>query len=156
VTARTLAEEAWEQAFGDLPVEAGLALREGTGWRHWPAADPARHRRLLSIADLDAFLATDAARAPRLSMADGSRRGSAAVPQEVYLREDGRADLPRLLAAFDGGATLVVSQFHEMHAPLTALLPGAGAGSSCMRCRRTSTSPGPARRASACITTRMT
>lgn len=124
MNAPTLAAEAWAQAFGDLPVEQGLALREGMGWRHFPASDPARHAALLSIADLDAFLATDAARAPRLSMADGSRRGSAAVPQEAYLREDGRADLPRLFAAFDAGATLVVSQFHEQHLPLMRFCRG--------------------------------
>ncbi len=123
-TAPTFAEEAWEQAFGDLSVEEGLALREGTAWRHIVAPDPARHRRLLSVADLDAFLATDAARSPRLSMADGSRRGSAAVPGDVYLREDGRADLPRLLAAFDAGATLVISQFHEMHPALMRFCRG--------------------------------
>jgi hypothetical protein len=124
ITEPTLAEAAWAQAFGDLSLEAGLALREGTAWRHVPAPDPAHHAGLLSVADLDAFLATDAARSPRLSMADGSRPGSAAVPPDRYLREDGRADLPRLFAAFDAGATLVVSQFHEMHPPLTRFCRG--------------------------------
>lgn len=120
----TLAGAAWAQAFGSLPLEAGLALREGTAWRHFPAPHPAHHARLLSVDDLDAFLATDAARSPRLSMADGSRQGSAAVPPDLYLREDGRADLPRLFATFDAGATLVVSQFHEMHPPLTRFCRG--------------------------------
>jgi hypothetical protein len=120
----TLAERAWAQAFGALPVEAGIALREGTEWRHFAAPDPAHHRALLSIADLDAFLETDAARSPRISMADGSRRGSAAVPAEDYLRDDGRADLPRLFARFDAGATLVVSQFHELHPPLMRFCRG--------------------------------
>jgi hypothetical protein len=124
VTGPTLAEQAWAQAFGDLSLEEGLGLREGTAWRHFPTAEPARHRGLLSVADLDAFLATDAARSPRLSMADGSRRGSAAVPPDLFLREDGRADLPRLFAAFDAGATLVVSQFHEMHPPLMRFCRG--------------------------------
>jgi hypothetical protein len=121
---RTLAEAAWTQAFGDLAVEAGLALREGTAWRHFPAPDPARHRPLVSVADLDAFLATDAARAPRVSMADSRRKGSAAVPMDDYLREDGRVHLPGLFAAFDQGATLVVSQFHELHAPLMRFCRG--------------------------------
>ncbi len=120
----TLAETAWRLAFGDMPVEEGLALREGDAWRHFPAPDPARYAALLSVAELDAFLATDAARIPRLSMADGGRPGSAAVPAEHYTREDGRADLPRLFAAFDSGATLVVSQFHEMHPPLARFCRG--------------------------------
>jgi hypothetical protein len=46
------------------------------------------------------------------------------VPQEEYLREDGRVDLPGLFHAFDHGATLVVSQFHEMHAPLMRFCRG--------------------------------
>jgi len=120
----TLAEAAWTQAFGDLPIEDGLALREGTAWRHFPAIDPALHRPLLSVADLDAFLATDAAREPRVSMADSRRRGSAAVPLDNYLLDDGRVDLPGLFAAFDKGATLVVSRFHELHAPLMRFCRG--------------------------------
>ncbi len=124
VTAPTLAEAAWRQAFGAFGVEEGLALREGAAWRLFPAEDPARHAALLSIADLDAFLATEAARAPRISMADGSRKGGAAVPEEEYLREDGQADLPRLFAAFDAGATLIVSQFHELHPALMRFCRG--------------------------------
>ena len=121
---RTLAEQAWAQAFGPLAPEDGLALREGTAWRHFPAPHPAHHAPLLSIADLDAFLATEAARSPRVSMAESRREGSAAVPPDEYLREDGRVDLPGLFHAFDGGATLVVSQFHEMHAPLMRFCRG--------------------------------
>lgn len=120
----TLAEAAWAQAFGALPIEDGLALREGTAWRHFPAPDAARHQPLLSVADLDAFLATDAAREPRVSMADSRRKGSAAVPMADFLRDDGRVDLPGLFAAFDQGATLVVSQFHELHAPLMRFCRG--------------------------------
>lgn len=120
----TLAEQAWAQAFGALPIEDGLALREGTDWRHVAAPHPAHHAALLSVADLDAFLATDAARGPRVSMADSRRAGSAAVPQGEFLRDDGRVDLPGLFAAFDGGATLVVSQFHEIHPPLMRFCRG--------------------------------
>jgi hypothetical protein len=123
-TDTTLAELAWAQAFGDLSPEAGMALREGTEWRHLPARDPAHHASLLSVADLDAFLATDAARSPRVSMADSRRQGSAAVPTGEYLQDDGKVDLPGLFAAFDAGATLVVSQFHEMHAPLMRFCRG--------------------------------
>lgn len=121
---RTLAEAAWAQAFGELPIEEGLALREGTAWRLFPAPDPGRHAALLSIADLDAFLATDAAMSPRVAMADSGRAGSAAVPEGEYLREDGRVDLPGLFAAFDKGATLIVSQFHELHPPLMRFCRG--------------------------------
>ena len=121
---RTLAESAWSQVFGDLPLEAGLALREGTAWRHFPAPHPAHHAGLLSIADLDAFLATDAAREPRVSMADSRRKGTAAVPLDAFLREDGLVDLPNLFAAVDAGATLVLAQFHEMHAPLMRFCRG--------------------------------
>jgi hypothetical protein len=120
----TLAEAAWRQAFGDLPLEEGLALREGTAWRHFAAPAATHHAALLSVADLDAFLATDAARAPRVSMAESRREGSAAVPRGEYLRDDDRVDLPGLFAAFDAGATLVVSHFHEMHPPLMRFCRG--------------------------------
>jgi hypothetical protein len=121
---RTLAESAWAQAFGGLSLAEGFALREGTDWRHFGAADPAHHAGLLSIADLDAFLATDAARAPRVAMADSGREGSASVPPEAYLRDDDRVDLPSLFHAFDAGATLIVSQFQELHAPLMRFCRG--------------------------------
>jgi hypothetical protein len=120
----TLAAAAWAQAFGDLSLAEGFALREGSDWRHFGPADPTHHAGLLSIADLDAFLATDAARAPRVSMADSGREGSAAVPPEAYLRDDDRVDLPNLFAAFDKGATLIVSQFQELHPPLMRFCRG--------------------------------
>jgi hypothetical protein len=120
----TLAEQAWRQAFGEMSIEDGLALREGTAWRHVPGPGTDHHAALLSVADLDAFLATDAARAPRVSMADSRREGSAAVPRHEYLRDDDRVDLPGLFGAFDAGATLVVSQFHEMHPPLMRFCRG--------------------------------
>jgi hypothetical protein len=121
----TLAEDAWSLAFGTLPLEDGLALREGTAWRLMPGNDPGRYAGLLSIADLDAFLRTDAARTPRVSMADGARKGSAALPPDEYLEEGGdRVDLPRLLARHDDGASLVVSQFHEIHPPLARFCRG--------------------------------
>jgi len=122
--APTLAESAWSHAFGTLPVEDGLRLREGAAWRHIAAPGPAHHAALLSIADLDAFLATDAARGPRVSMADSRRAGSAAIPPGEYLRDDGRVDPTGLFAAFDAGATLVVSQFHELHPPLMRFCRG--------------------------------
>lgn len=121
----TVAEEAWSLAFGTLPLEDGLALREGTAWRLMPGDDPGRFGGLLSIADLDAFLRTDAARRPRVSMADGARKGSAAVPPHHFIEDGGdRVDLPALFACHDGGASLVVSQFHDIHPPLARFCRG--------------------------------
>jgi hypothetical protein len=120
----SLAAEAFAQLFGEMAVEEALALREGLAWRHFPATDPLRFAGLLATADLDAHLRTDGARAPRISMADESRAGSAAVPEEEWALPDGRVDLPRLLARFDAGASLVVSQFHETHPPLARLCRG--------------------------------
>jgi hypothetical protein len=121
---QTLAEAAWAQAFGGLSVEQGFALREGAAWRHFPAPSPTHHAPLLAIADLDAFLATDAARGPRVSMADSGREGSAAVPPGEYLHDNDSVNLPGLFAAFDKGATLVVSSFHENHPPLMRFCRG--------------------------------
>lgn len=120
----TLADEAWRLAFGALAMQDGLALRESPDWRHFPGSDPDRYRHLVSIADIDAFLATDAAARPRISMADGSRKGGAAVPEEDYAFEDGGLDLPGLFATFDAGATLVISQFNQMHTPLAHFCRG--------------------------------
>ena len=121
----TLAEEAWSLAFGTMSFEDGLAMRESTAWRLMPGNDPERFSGLLSIADLDAFLRTDGARTPRVSMADGGRKGSAALPIDDYIEEGGdRVDLPALLACHDAGASLVVSQFHEIHPPLARFCRG--------------------------------
>jgi hypothetical protein len=120
----TLAAEAWRLAFGGVSAEDGFAVREAVKTRHFKAPRPDRYRPLLAIADLDRFLATDAAAAPRVGMADGRRKDSAAVPEELYTHADGRIDLPKLHALFDGGATLVVSQFDEMHAPLARFCRG--------------------------------
>lgn len=121
----TLAEDAFRLAFGTLTLEEAMDLREGEAWRFFPGGDPARFAPLLDIPTLDAFLRTDAARAPRVTMADNSRRGSAAVPQEEFLLPDSsRVDLPALFARFDAGASLVVSQFHELHPPLAAFCRG--------------------------------
>lgn len=119
----TLAAQAFARAFPGLGVEEVLALREGRDWRHFPANDPSRFSSLLSVADLDAHLRTDGARS-RVSMADEARPGSAGVPEDEYALPDGRVDLPRLLARFDAGASLVVSQFHETHPPLAEFCRG--------------------------------
>ena len=125
MTQTTVAAEAFERAFGDLDLEDVLALREGTAWRHFRATDPTRYRDLLSVADLDAFLRTDAARTPRVSMADSSRKGSAGVPLHEFIDTmSDRVDLPKLLQRFDAGGTLVLSQFHDLHAPLARFCRG--------------------------------
>lgn len=121
----TLGEAAWRLAFGGLTPEQVFTLREGSAWRLLPWGRADRYAGLLSIADLDAFLRTDAARHPRVTMADGGRQGSAAIPPDEYLQTEGsRIDLPRLLARHDAGGSLVVSQFHEFHAPLAQLCRG--------------------------------
>ena len=121
----TLAETAFQLAFGDLSFEDAIALREGDAWRLFPGNEPGRFASLLGTADLDAFLRTDAARSPRVSLADNRRQGSAGVPQDEFLLPDStRVDLPNLFALFDAGASLVVSQFHELHPPLAAFCRG--------------------------------
>jgi hypothetical protein len=121
----TLGEAAWRLAFGGLSPEQVFALREGSAWRLLPGGAADCYAGLLSIADLDAFLRTDAARHPRVTMADGGRQGSAAIPPDEYLQTEGsRIDLPRLLARHDAGGSLVISQFHELHAPLAQLCRG--------------------------------
>jgi hypothetical protein len=95
----TATEAAWRLAFGNLTPAQVFALREGTAWQRLAGNVADRHAGLLSIADLDAFLRTDGVRHPRVTMADGGRQGSAAIPPDEYLQADSsRVDLPRLLA----------------------------------------------------------
>ncbi len=124
VTPTNLTEDAFALAFGDMSLEEALALREAAEWRHLPGGEPDRYAGLLGVQHLDAFLLTDAAKAPRVSMADGGRRGSASLSPEDYALSSGHVDAPRLMARFDAGATLVVSQFHEMHGPLARFCRG--------------------------------
>ncbi|MBS7792415.1 cupin domain-containing protein [Roseococcus sp. SDR] len=119
-----LTEAAFALAFEGMSVDAALALREGLDWKHFKGSRPDRFADLLSVADLDAHLRTDGARTPRIAMADEARNGSAGVPEEEFALPDGRVDLPRLLARFDAGASLVVSQFHETHPPLAKFCRG--------------------------------
>jgi Cupin superfamily protein len=119
-----LTEAAFALAFEGMAVDAALALREGLDWKHFRGSRPDRFAGLLSIAVLDAHLRTDGARTPRIAMADEARHGSAGVPEEEFALPDGRVDLPRLLARFDAGASLVLSQFHETHPPLADFCRG--------------------------------
>lgn len=119
-----LSEWAFALVHNGLGVSEALAMRESRAWRHLPAARPGQFGELLSIAAIDAHLRTDAARRPRVTMADDSQQGSAGVPEEAFCLDDGRVDLPRLLARFDAGASLVLSQFDETHPPLQRLCRG--------------------------------
>lgn len=119
-----LTEAAFALAFTGMTVDDALALREGLAWKHIQGASPDRFAGLLSVAALDAHLRTDGARTPRIAMADEARNGSAGVPEEEFTLPDGRVDLPRLLARFDQGASLVISQFHETHPPLADFCRG--------------------------------
>jgi hypothetical protein len=120
----TGALEAWELAFGTLPVSEGIRLRDATEVRFFPGTDRARFQNLYAIGDLDAFLASDCARAPRVGVADSRRAGSAIVPYNDYTTDDGQVDLPRLLGLYDAGATLVLSQMHQIHLPLIHFCQG--------------------------------
>jgi uncharacterized RmlC-like cupin family protein len=122
--AETLADTAWRLAFGDMSVEEGFALREARQTRHMPHGDPGRYAGLISLADIEAFLLTDAAALPRVAMADGTRQGSAAVPVQEFTDEQGRVAPHALFARFDAGATLVLSQFQQHHAPLARFCRG--------------------------------
>jgi len=120
----TTASDAWTLSFGAMSLEDGFALREARETRYFPGSDPNRFRHLLTIGDLDAFLRSDAGAGSNVSMADGTRKGSAAVPDELYTHEDGRPNLANLFELFDKGATLVVSQFHDKHPPLASYCRG--------------------------------
>ncbi|UPY37659.1 cupin domain-containing protein [Sediminicoccus sp. KRV36] len=119
-----ITEAAFGLAFEGMSVDEVLALREGLEWKHFKGSSADRFADLLSIEVLDAHLRTDGARTPRIAMADEARSGSAGVPEAEFALPDGRVDLPSLLARFDQGASLVVSQFHETHPPLARFCRG--------------------------------
>src|SRR3954470_24432556 len=121
----SVASEAWTLALGALPVGDGIRMRNATEVRFFPAAERTLCEQLCDIPALDAFLASDVARTPRVSLADARREGSAGVPHEDFTSGDeGHIDPPRLFALYDGGATLVCSQMHEVHPPLARFCRG--------------------------------
>jgi hypothetical protein len=122
--ADSLAEQAWRLAFGEMSAEDGFALREARETRHLPHTERGRFRGLLSIGTIDEFLLTEAARTPAVAMADGSRQGGAGVPPEEFSDQDGRVVPHALFAAFDKGASLVLSQFNLHHGPLARFCRG--------------------------------
>ncbi len=124
MTAASVTQEAFALAFGDMPVEEALRLREQTDFRALPSTDRHRYDPLCSIAALDAFLQSGAAQCPPVTMADASRQGSAGVPDHEFADDNGRIIPSRVFTLFDKGATLVVSQFHEHHRPLARFCRG--------------------------------
>jgi ribosomal protein L16 Arg81 hydroxylase len=83
------------------------------------STDPTSFQKLCGVKDLEAFLASDSARTPRVGLADSRREGNAGISYDDYTKgEDGRIDLPRLFALHDAGATLILSHMHEIHPPL--------------------------------------
>lgn len=122
--AESLSEAAWRLAFDAMPPEDGFGLREARQTRFLPHDDPGRYAGLLSLADIEAFLLTDAAAVPQVAMADGARQGGAGVPPEEFADEQGRVAPHALHARFDAGATLVLSQFQRHHAPLARFCRG--------------------------------
>jgi len=122
----TVASDAWALALGDLPVSEGLRIREAAEIRYFAGTDPTRFQKLLATQDIDTFLGSAAARVPRVSLADSSRQGSAGIPEGEFAQDDddGSVDLPRLLALYDRGATLVLSQMEEVHPPLARFCRG--------------------------------
>jgi hypothetical protein len=108
-----------------MPVSEGLRLREAAEIRFFPGADPARFQKLAAINDLDAFLTSEGARLPRVTLADSRRQGGASVPPDDYtVNEQGLIDLPALLSLYDQGATVVLAQMHEVHPPLARFCRG--------------------------------
>ncbi len=119
MAAETVASEAWALAFGAMPVSEGLRMLAAAEVRFFPGTPPTRFQRLCGVGDIDAFLGSDSARTPRVSLADSRREGSAGVPYDDYSTgENGRINLHRLFALHDAGATLVLSHMHEMLPPL--------------------------------------
>jgi len=115
----TAASDAWTLAFGDLSLTEAFGLRTSPEARFFPGDDAARFLPLCRPADLDAFLATDAARTPRVILTDARRPGGAGVPYGEFVFDGGnRIDLPRLQALHDRGATVVLSQMDEVLAPI--------------------------------------
>jgi len=121
----TVAEQAWSLALGGLPVSEGLRMRDTAEVRFFPGADPARFEKLCGINDLDAFLASDGARTPRVGLADSRRDGGAGLPFADYSAgENERIDLPRVFALYDAGATIVLTHMHEILGPLARFCRG--------------------------------
>ena len=80
---------------------------------------PAKFRALLTIADVDRYLATSTPCRPDVFLVDAARE---LKPEDYAFPEPpGRIDLPRAYQLFATGATISLSQLHERWAPLAAL-----------------------------------
>jgi len=80
---------------------------------------PAKFEALLTIADVDRYLATGTPCRPDVFLVDAARE---LKPEDYAFPEPpGRIDLPRAYQLFATGATISLSQLHERWAPLAAL-----------------------------------
>jgi cupin superfamily protein len=79
---------------------------------------PSRFQALLTIADIDRYLATATPCRPDVFLVDAGRE---LKPEDYALEPSGRIDLPRAYQLFATGATISLSQLHERLAPLAAL-----------------------------------
>jgi mannose-6-phosphate isomerase-like protein (cupin superfamily) len=80
---------------------------------------PAKFEALLTIADIDRYLATSTPCRPDVFLVDAARE---LKPEDYAFPEPpGRIDLPRAYQLFATGATISLSQLHERWAPLAAL-----------------------------------
>jgi mannose-6-phosphate isomerase-like protein (cupin superfamily) len=80
---------------------------------------PGKFEALLTIADIDRYLATSTPCRPDVFLVDAARE---LKPEDYAFPEPpGRIDLPRAYQLFATGATISLSQLHERWAPLAAL-----------------------------------
>jgi mannose-6-phosphate isomerase-like protein (cupin superfamily) len=80
---------------------------------------PSKFQALLTVADIDSYLATSTPCRPEVFLVDSARE---LKPEDYAFPEPpGRIDLPRAYQLFATGATISVSQLHERWAPLAAL-----------------------------------
>ena len=80
---------------------------------------PAKFQALLTIADIDRYLAASTPCRPDVFLVDAARE---LKPEDYAFPEPpGRIDLPRAYQLFATGATISLSQLHERWAPLAAL-----------------------------------
>jgi ribosomal protein L16 Arg81 hydroxylase len=78
---------------------------------------PTHFDSLLSLADIDALLASGGLRAEEISVVNAD----SAVARGDYMRSDGTADVVRVAGLLADGATLILQQLHRRHGPLARL-----------------------------------
>ena len=80
--------------------------------------DPARFSSLLSLEEIDRYLATSSPCHPDVFLVDAARE---LKPDDYAFPESGRIDLPRAYQLFNSGATISLGQMHERLPSLAAL-----------------------------------